>query len=90
MMLNIDQQIAQIEQITAYTFNNKLFCAEALQMADASRSVLLDINGTPHAISKNDRLESLGDAMADAILCKIWYDFRDAQGTQPPFSPHTQ
>jgi ribonuclease-3 len=86
-MADVDQLIARIEELTGYVFTNKLLCAEALQMGD--KSIPLRINGTLHFIDKNDRLESLGDAWADAVLCNMWYHSRDAQGTFTTTLPHT-
>jgi dsRNA-specific ribonuclease len=78
--MNVDRNIARIEAGIGYTFNNKLNCAEALQMGD--KTIPLVVNGTRHIVDKNERLESLGDAWADAVLCNIWYTSRDAEGTQ--------
>jgi dsRNA-specific ribonuclease len=79
--MNMDQTIARIESLAAYTFHNKLLCAEALQMGD--KTIPLTINGTRHIIDKNERLECLGDAWADATLCNMWYASRDTQGSHP-------
>jgi hypothetical protein len=78
-MATIDLKIAQTEQPIGYTFETKLFCAEALQMAAAA--VYLHVSGTRHVVKKNRDLEALGDTIIATILCTKWYNFQDARGT---------
>jgi ribonuclease-3 len=74
----IDDKIAKIEQIIDYTFKDKLLCAEALQMDGGKQ--YLSVGGMQHNVLKNKNLEAVGDAIIDAVLCKLWYEFRDNQG----------
>lgn len=78
-MANVDQKIAQVEQSSKRTFTNKLICAEALQMAGDER--YLRVGGAEYFVKKNKALESVGDTVIDAVLCKTWYESLDDKGT---------
>jgi hypothetical protein len=81
-MDNVDQNIARIEQIFGRTFSNKLLCAEALQMA--GENVLIYVGEKECFVKKNKALESVGDTIIDAVLCKTWYGSLDNQGMAIP------
>jgi hypothetical protein len=81
-MENVDQNIARIEQIFGRTFHNKLLCAEALQMA--GENILIDVGEKQCFVKKNKALESVGDTIIDAVLCKTWYESQDDEGTVIP------
>lgn len=77
-MYSIDQNIAHIEKICGYTWNNKLLCAEALNIAAPGEHFV--IAGTLHRIDKNERLEFLGDSIMASVLAKICYNHHDSNG----------
>ncbi|KAF1846253.1 uncharacterized protein K460DRAFT_283505 [Cucurbitaria berberidis CBS 394.84] len=77
-MLNVDSEIAAIEQIFGYTFTNKFICAEALQMVAPLFSVCVD--GTTSVVPKNVNLAILGDSILMTVLCQMWDEHRDDQG----------
>ena len=73
--MSVDSKIAIVERIFAYVFTNKLICAQALQMA--SKTTILGINDVVHCVENNERLSVLGDAVADWVMCKAWFNSRD-------------
>ncbi|EAT91978.1 hypothetical protein HBH56_121330 [Parastagonospora nodorum] len=77
-MANIEQKIAIIEQIIGYIYTDKLICLEALQMN--MDPMYVSLGGIRHLVRKNKNLETVGDAIIDAVLCKKWYEFRDSHG----------
>lgn len=77
-LINVEIKAAQIELLIRYTFTDKLLAAEAVQMAAprvtaAYRSLV----GLPN----NKRLSVLGDAVLNKVLCSLWYNARDRNGT---------
>lgn len=77
--MNADQKIAEVERILEYNFNDKLLCAQALQMA-APLSVL-SVNGSNRMVDINKRLAILGDAVAAQTLCRVWFATKNQFGT---------
>ncbi|KAF2874357.1 ribonuclease III domain-containing protein [Massariosphaeria phaeospora] len=81
--MNANENIAMAEQILAYTFNDKLLCAEALQMA--APTTFLVVNNNFEGVKNNKRLAVLGDVALAQALCKMWYQATDGAGQlQPP------
>ncbi|KAH7092615.1 ribonuclease III domain-containing protein [Paraphoma chrysanthemicola] len=81
-MDTVEEKIAKVEEIIGYSFTDKLLCAEALQTAGAPNN-RLTVNGTLHAVNKNDRLAILGDSVMTVVLCEFWYGYQNGQGSAP-------
>ncbi|KAF2124491.1 ribonuclease III [Dothidotthia symphoricarpi CBS 119687] len=77
-MLNTGDKAAQIEEMIGYTFNNKLFAAEAVQMAAPQTAVIHE--GMFFGLENNKRLSLLGDAVLAKVLCDKWFHARDNRG----------
>jgi hypothetical protein len=79
-MNSLDQKIAQIEQISGYTFQNMIYAAESIQHANEVAAILME--GSIHTIVKSTRLAIVGNDLLNSILSTMWYEFRNNQGTQ--------
>jgi len=77
-MTDMDSRILQVQTMTGHHFQNKLPCAEALQMKEPNCP--LRVEGTLHLFHKNRDLELVGDAVIDAVLATMWYEARDHNG----------
>lgn len=75
-MSSADRKIAQVEHITGHTFSDTLLGAASLQMS----GTWLMIQGKFQLIDNNKELAVLGDCVLDTVLCKMWYEKRDAKG----------
>ena len=84
IIMNVDAKLALEERIINYTFTDKVLGAGTLQMA--APTVYLQVNGNMHSIPKNSDLAVLGDSVLATVLCKMWYEYRNAQGMQHPSS----
>lgn len=58
--------LASLERIINYVFNNKMLGVLALH--------------SDGLIAKNDRLAIVGDKAIDMVLCDLWFDAQDSQG----------
>jgi hypothetical protein len=79
-MNNLDQKIAQIEQISGYTFQNKIYAAESAQ--HANEVAFVPMEGSFHVIVKSTRLAIVGNDLLNLVLSTRWYTFRTNQGTK--------
>jgi hypothetical protein len=79
-MNSLDQKIAQIEQISGYTFQNRIHAAESIQHANEVATVLME--GTFHPIVKSTRLAIVGNDLLNSVLSTMWYQFRTNRGTE--------
>jgi hypothetical protein len=79
-MNNLDQKIAQIEQISGYTFQNRIHAAESVQ--HANEVAFVPVEGSFHDIVKSTRLAIVGNDLLNSILSTMWYEFRTNQGTK--------
>jgi hypothetical protein len=75
-----DQKIAQIEQISGYTFQNRIHAAECIQHEKEVASVFMD--GISHLIVKSTRLAIVGKDLLISVLSTMWYEFRTDEGTK--------
>lgn len=75
MLLKVNEKAAQVEQLTGYSFVNKMIAAEAVQMAAPHVAALYD---SFHLLPNNKRLSVLGDAVLAKVLCDIWYKARES------------
>jgi ribonuclease-3 len=82
-MQDVEATAKQIEAITGYTFNNKLLCAEAVQMAAPQVAVIFQ--GEFRALANNKDLAILGDAILAKVVCAAWYAARDTNGKRTLF-----
>jgi hypothetical protein len=78
--MNVDTTIGDVEHIIAYAYTNKVWCAEALQMM--ARETKHVVGETIHIVSKNQNLVVLGDKVLDVVLCKLWFQFRNAESAE--------
>ncbi|KAF2008087.1 ribonuclease III [Amniculicola lignicola CBS 123094] len=60
------------EHILEYTFTDKSLGLEALHMG-SSLVQALSYKGKIYRVTKNDRLETMGDKVLDYVLAKEWY-----------------
>jgi ribonuclease-3 len=79
-----DKKVARVEQIIGHTFSDPLRGATALHMAGN----LTVVQGDFRQLELNTLLAVLGDSILDAVLCKMWYGARDAQGMYTCTIPH--
>jgi hypothetical protein len=79
-MNSLDQKIAQIEQISGYTFQNKIYAAESIQHASDVADVVME--GHSHLIVKSARLAIVGNDLLISVLSTMWYEFRTDEGTK--------
>jgi hypothetical protein len=82
-MNSLDQKIAQIEQISGYTFQNMIYAAESIQHANEIAAIPME--GSFHTIVKSTRLAIVGNDLLNSILSTMWYNFRNNQGIQHIF-----
>lgn len=68
-----DSKVADLESIIHYSFANKSFAWEALQLPGNGFETLSMLNG-------NKRLAIIGDLVIDLILSEPWYDSRKDEG----------
>ncbi|KAI4713528.1 hypothetical protein J4E89_000974 [Alternaria sp. Ai002NY15] len=87
-MTDMDSRILQVQTMTGNHFQNKLLCAEALQMKEPNCP--LRVEGTLHLFHKNRDLELVGDAVIDAVLATMWYEARDHNGERYSLAAWTQ
>jgi hypothetical protein len=78
---NIDTNISGVERIFGRVFNDKSFCAEAIQMQSAAGAFLF-YGGSSHHVPYHRRLELMGDRIIDTVLCQKWFQARDADGNE--------
>jgi hypothetical protein len=79
-MNSLDQEIAQIEQISGYTFQNNIHAAESIQHASDVADVFME--GHSHPIVKSTRLAIVGKDLLKSILSTMLYEFRTDKGTK--------
>jgi hypothetical protein len=76
----ISKPTMNVEHIIGYAYTNKVWCAEALQMM--ARETKHVVGETIHIVSKNQNLVVLGDKVLDVVLCKLWFQFRNAESAE--------
>jgi hypothetical protein len=79
-MNDLDQKITQLEQISGYTFQNKMYAAESIQ--HANEVAFIPLEGSFQVIVKSTRLAIVGNDLLNSVLSTMWYEFRNDQGTQ--------
>lgn len=73
-----EEQIAEMERITGYTFENRQLSVECLY--HGGLPIFLD--GVFQEPARNGRLAVLGDSLLDTVLISEWYRTRDAEGNK--------
>lgn len=77
-MLDVNTKAAKVEQLTGYSFINKLLAAEAVQMAAPKVAIVYE--NPNRGVPNNKRLSILGNAILTKVLCGIWYEASGSRG----------
>jgi dsRNA-specific ribonuclease len=79
-----NQQVAVMERIIGYTFNDRQLAVEALYHGGSP----IDFDGACITPQRNKRLAIMGDNMLDMLLIRKWFNTQDRFGKTSPRGPY--
>lgn len=76
MTMNANQQVAQMERIIGYTFQDRQLAVEALFHG----GLHVEFDGAWVLPERNERIAIVGDNILNTLLIRKWLPSRDGQG----------